>query len=222
MSETKRKRPYTSAVREAAAAETRTRIVGAASELFLSQGFARTTTKGVAELAGVTERTLFLHFPSKAALLSACIRTAIREGAETVPMLEREEWKRALAGEPSHVLRLLADATTSLFERAGGLLAVGEAAAADDPLLEEERRRGHAATRSDLLQVARALKRAGALSPGVSAERAADTIFALAANESLYLRLVEECGWSSAAYARMLERALRGAVGNPTPEDTIC
>jgi AcrR family transcriptional regulator len=207
------KRPYRSAAREAAAAETRRKIVGAASVLFLRHGYARTTTKGVAAVAGVSERTLFLNFPSKAALLSACIRDAVRGGADTVPMLERPEWRRALEGDPDQICRLLAEATTRLFERAAGMLAVGEAAAADDPLLEEHRRRGHAATRSDLLQVARAMKRAGALRPGLSVQPAADALFALAGNELLYLRLVEECGWTAAAYTRMLERALRGAVG---------
>jgi AcrR family transcriptional regulator len=213
----KRKRAYTSPVREAAAAETRARILNVARELFLRHGYARTTTKGVAAQAGVTERTLFLNFPSKAALLSACIGAAIRSGAETVPMLERDEWQRALAGEPNQIFRLLAEATTQLFERAAGLLAIGEAAASGDPLLEDQRRHGHAATRADLFQIATAMKRAGALRPGISAERAADAIFALAANESLYLCLVDECGWSPATYTRTLERALRGAVGNPTP-----
>jgi AcrR family transcriptional regulator len=217
MSEQKRKRPYRSPVREAAAAETRQRIVRAASELFLRQGFARTTTRSIATQAGVTERTLFLSFPSKAALLSACIRAAIRDGAETVPMLERDEWRRALAGDPDRIFQLLAEATTHLFERAAGLLAVGEAAAADDPLLQEQQRQGHEATRSDLLQVARAMKRAGALGPGISTRHAADALFALAGSETLYLRLVDECGWSPARYTGMLERALRGAVGKPAP-----
>lgn len=217
MSERKGKRPYRSAVRDAAAAETRRRIVSAASELFLGQGFTRTTTRAVAAQAGVTERTLFLNFPSKAALLSACIRTAVRGGAETVPMLEREEWHRALVGEPDQVFRLLSEATTRLFERAARLLALGEAAASDDSLLEDERRRGHAATRADLLEVARAMERAGILGHGISAEQAADAIFALAANERLYLRLVEDCGWTSAAYTCMLERTIRGAVGHTAP-----
>ena len=38
-------------------------------------------------------------------------------------------------------------------------------------------------------------------------------MYALAASESVYLRLVDHRGWSTAAYARMLERALAGAVG---------
>jgi AcrR family transcriptional regulator len=213
MENDKRKRPYRSAVRQAAAAKTRQRILTAAGELFVANGFANTATKAVAARAGVTERTIFLNFPSKAALLSACIRAAVRGEAEDVPLLERAEWRLALTGDPDHVFGLLAQAVAQLYERAADLLAVGEAAAADDPLLDAERRRGHAATRADLLKVAKAMKRTGALRRGVSPERAADVMLAVAANESLYLRLVRERDWSVVAYTRMLERALAGALG---------
>jgi hypothetical protein len=37
-------------------------------------------------------------------------------------------------------------------------------------------------------------------------------IYALTASESVYLRLVDDQGWSDSAYARMLERALVGAL----------
>jgi hypothetical protein len=57
------------------------------------------------------------------------------------------------------------------------------------------------------------MQRAGALRSGMSLEEAADVIYALAASESLYLRLVDHRGWSTAAYARALENALAGALG---------
>jgi len=56
------------------------------------------------------------------------------------------------------------------------------------------------------------MKRAGVLKRGMSPEHAADVMYALAASESVYLRLVEHRGWSTADYARMLERALAGAL----------
>ena len=36
---------------------------------------------------------------------------------------------------------------------------------------------------------------------------------AVLANESVYIRLVHERGWSPSAYARAVERALAGALG---------
>src|SRR5437867_13242368 len=43
-------------------------IVKAAVPLFARQGFARTTTRELAEAAGVSEPLLYIHFPSKEAL----------------------------------------------------------------------------------------------------------------------------------------------------------
>ncbi|HTW84969.1 MAG TPA: helix-turn-helix domain-containing protein [Candidatus Sulfotelmatobacter sp.] len=51
--------------------ETRTRILAAARELFERNGTRGTTTREVAERAGVNEATLFRHFGSKRALLDA-------------------------------------------------------------------------------------------------------------------------------------------------------
>jgi AcrR family transcriptional regulator len=51
--------------------DTRARILGAARELFERNGTRGTTTREVAERAGVNEATLFRHFGSKGALLNA-------------------------------------------------------------------------------------------------------------------------------------------------------
>ncbi len=54
--------------------ETRERILRAAAGLIAKQGYARTTTRAIAETAGVNEVTLFRHFGSKRNLLSALIQ----------------------------------------------------------------------------------------------------------------------------------------------------
>ncbi|MBW4621171.1 MAG: TetR/AcrR family transcriptional regulator [Cyanosarcina radialis HA8281-LM2] len=56
---------------------TRTRLIEAALELFAANGVTETTTKAVAELAGVNEVTLFRHFGSKHGLLLAAIEDAV-------------------------------------------------------------------------------------------------------------------------------------------------
>src|SRR5579884_4155726 len=64
--------------------ETRARILAAARSVFERNGTRGTTTREVAERAGVNEATLFRHFGSKAALLAAmrehaCDVAAFRE-----------------------------------------------------------------------------------------------------------------------------------------------
>jgi AcrR family transcriptional regulator len=70
--------------------ETRAKIVAAARELFERNGTRGTTTRVVAELAGVNEATLFRHFGSKRALLDA-----MREECSGV-----EEFRSILASLP--------------------------------------------------------------------------------------------------------------------------
>jgi AcrR family transcriptional regulator len=75
--------------RNAGAGDTRTRILTAAREIFEGNGTRGTTTREVADRAGVNEATLFRHFGSKAALLSAmrehaCQFEALREMVATL------------------------------------------------------------------------------------------------------------------------------------------
>ena len=198
-------------MREAAARETRRRIRTAAADLFVASGYAATSMRAIAAAAGVSERTVFLAFPTKAALLGECVRVAIRGGDEDTALLARDRMRAVLDAPPERMLGLLADASAELMGRAARLLAVGESVGPDDPVLNEVRERGRAATRSDMLEVA----------PGDATRRCAGGgdvrgggggSAVLAASESVYIRLVHHQGRSPEDYARMLERALAGAL----------
>jgi AcrR family transcriptional regulator len=65
--------------------ERRKAIVTAAVPLFANKGFAGTTTKELAEAAGISEALLFRHFPSKKHLYGEILRL----GCEGDPALER-------------------------------------------------------------------------------------------------------------------------------------
>jgi AcrR family transcriptional regulator len=60
--------------------DTRQRIIAAALELFGKVGYAQTTTRAIAEAAGVNEVTLFRHFGSKKNLLFACVEARNAQG----------------------------------------------------------------------------------------------------------------------------------------------
>jgi AcrR family transcriptional regulator len=65
--------------------ERRKTIVAAAVPLFARKGFAGTTTKELAEVAGISEALLFRHFPSKKHLYGEILRL----GCEGDPALQR-------------------------------------------------------------------------------------------------------------------------------------
>jgi AcrR family transcriptional regulator len=74
--------------------ETRTKILAAARELFERNGTRGTTTREVAEKAGVNEATLFRHFGSKRALLDAMREQAcgIQQFRSVLAALPAEEF----------------------------------------------------------------------------------------------------------------------------------
>lgn len=61
------------ATRRPAWEESRRRILDAARELFAERGYRGTTTRDLAEAAGVAELTLFRHFPTKAQLFEQAV-----------------------------------------------------------------------------------------------------------------------------------------------------
>jgi hypothetical protein len=66
----------------------------------------------------------------------------------------------------------------------------------------------HCATRRHI-----ELKQRGVLAADISEQYAADTIYALAADVSPYLRLSRDCGWTDTRYADLIARTLQATVG---------
>ena len=62
----------------------RTAIIKTARKVFVEKGFYRTTTRELAEAAGVSEALLFKHFPNKEALYSAIKMSCCKEEGSKV------------------------------------------------------------------------------------------------------------------------------------------
>src|SRR5437588_10271284 len=69
------------------AEERRAAITQAAQRVFADKGFHGTTTRALAEAAGVSEALLFKHFPNKEALYSAMLLTCCP--ARDAPVVQR-------------------------------------------------------------------------------------------------------------------------------------
>jgi AcrR family transcriptional regulator len=73
-------------------ADRRTAIISAAGRVFVEKGFYGTTTRELAEAAGVSEALLFKHFPNKEALYSAIQMSCFKEeGSKVAERLESLE-----------------------------------------------------------------------------------------------------------------------------------
>lgn len=205
-------RRYATPKRDQRAAATRAAILTAAEVLFLRDGYAGTSMKTIATRAGVSERTMYLAFATKATLLRQIIQLTVHGDEAPTPMSERPEWRALVTGPIDEVFVRFAALNATLMTRTAAITALGEAAAGTDPELAEYRARAHAATRANLHALAAELKRRGALGPGISEQDAADTIYALATDESVFLRLTHECGWTPTRYADLIARTLTAAL----------
>jgi AcrR family transcriptional regulator len=83
--------------------ERRKAIVTAAVPLFARKGFAGTTTKELAEAAGISEALLFRHFPSKKHLYGEILRL----GCEGDPALERLATLEASTATLVHMIHFM-------------------------------------------------------------------------------------------------------------------
>jgi AcrR family transcriptional regulator len=111
-----RKRAYDSPVRRRQVAETRERILAAASELvhgFPSWDWDELTFRAVAERAGVSERTVYRHFPSERELNDALLEHLADEAGVSYAGLDLDDIApvaaRMLASLSSFEVSALAD-----------------------------------------------------------------------------------------------------------------
>jgi len=70
----------------------------------------------------------------------------------------------------------------------------------------------HAESRANLRALAHELNARGVLGLGVGEQDAADAMYALAADESVFLRLTHECGWTPDRYADLIARTLKATL----------
>jgi AcrR family transcriptional regulator len=188
-------RSYRSERRERQARETRERILAAASAEFQRTGYVATAMRVVAQAAGVSVATVELVFGTKAELLQAAIRFAIRGDGEPVAMLNRSWAHRA--HEASSTPAFLAIVGRVLVEgeqrSAGLILAAFEAANHDESMstLADQLRRQRAETAA--WTVDELMSRAS-LRGGITREQAIDTIWLLMDPHG-FIALTRDRGW---------------------------
>lgn len=84
-------------------AQTHTRLLKAATEVFAAEGVTGATTREIARVAGVNEVTLFRHFQSKEQLLAAVIQEVTALQAEA--LANQDEWTQNLYDDLMHYAR---------------------------------------------------------------------------------------------------------------------
>lgn len=196
------KRSYDARGRQARAQETRQRVIDVAHDLFVRQGFGRTTIADIARGADVSVETVYSAFGSKAALLRKVWFVRFRGDEQDVRLLDRPEIQDMLA-EPDLVVRLRRHAAvvTPVFRRFVPLHRALVAAAASEPAAADMVAEFDALRLDACSQYAKAAKKTGQLA-GSAAE--CRDVFDATLDGSLWHRLVHERGWSDQRFEAFL------------------
>ena len=138
MTGTRVPRRYDSSRRQEQARRTRRRILDAAAELFVSQGYAGTTIAETATAAGVAPQTVYAVFGTKRAILKELVDVRIAGDDEPVAVMDRPFVQR-IEDEPDgrRKLEIFAAHLREVHERTVDVLVALRAAADSDPEVAE-------------------------------------------------------------------------------------
>jgi AcrR family transcriptional regulator len=198
----KKPRAYDSSRRRAQARETRRAVLDAARELFVEQGYGRTTIAHVAHAAGVSVETVYAAFGNKATLLHRAWDVTIGGDDEEITYHERPEIL-ALRAEPDLARRFAMQAVlfTQTSRRIVPFLLAVQGAAATEPAAAEMLAEMGRQRLEGLSVMAKGAAATGQLA--VSEQECRDIIWATM-DGGLYQRLVNERGWSDERFQQWL------------------
>src|SRR6476620_612988 len=176
-------RAYDNSSRAEAALATRRRIIEAASEMLLREGYHAMSVSALAGAAGVSAQTVYNAVGGKADVVKAVYDVMLVGDDEPVAMQDRPEF-RAMSEAPDReaFVRAYAALCATIYERVGPLLGVilAQGAGGDAGLqdfvatIDRERRVGNT-------NALAALERAHGLPPSLNHERFIDIVWTVTA-----------------------------------------
>lgn len=201
-SPTKPRRTYNAAFRQEQARTTRRRILESARHLFAARGYTGVTMRDVSAEAGVAVQTVHAVFGTKLSLAQGIVEAALEDVNQQMLELIRQA---AQATDLRVTLYTVGAIARLAYERFGDVLLFLHEAG--DPLLIAEAERFDRARRESQAPIGPALARAGLLRPGLSADEAADLVWALSSPE-WYRLLVHRRGWDPNRWQQTVGDAL--------------
>jgi AcrR family transcriptional regulator len=197
------------------AADTRRRILDAAHDLFVANGYGATNLQEVAERAGVAIQTIYFVFGNKRKLLKELVDVTIAGDDEPIATMNRPWFREAIASETADALLLAhVHGTGKVLHRVAAITHMVATAAASDAEIAQLWPDGEQPRLHVHMAVAEALVTKSGARADITAETAADILFALLSPD-LYLLLVRERGWSPERWEQWTYDTLRAQLCTP-------
>ncbi len=206
-----KRRTINSPLRREQAAQTRQRILNAARQLFTSRGYVATTMSAIAKEAGVAVETVYASVGAKAVILNV-LSDQVVAGDDPAPASHGERVKRLLdEQQPAQWLSAYAAELRGIQDRMAGIYIAVRHATGADPEIAALWAEKMQARLDGIRPLAATLAERGMLSPGITADRAADVIWTLGSPET-YQLLVFDRGWEPGDYQVWLTTTLEQAL----------
>lgn len=201
-------------IRSSRTKDTQSKIVTAAAELFVAQGYHSTTLEQIATRAGVAVQTVYFHFGNKRSVLKQAVDVAAVGDDEPVAMLDRPWLEEAAAAQdPRTVIELWMGYGRGITTRVGPIMRVVQDAAVVDPEMAEQWSTNQAETATAFRMLAEQLE--GLKSLRVPVDEATDILCAVAGLD-LYLVLAGR-GWSPEQWEQFVTETLVHALLRQAP-----
>jgi AcrR family transcriptional regulator len=208
----KASRTYRSELRQQQAEATRSRVIAAATELFASEGYARTTLAKIAAAAGVSAETVQGQGP-KAALLIAALEYAGVGVAGEENVLNLDIGRKMLAiNDRWKALDFVVAAVTDVHRRTARLAPALFGGASADPEMDRYVEDFMAGIHLQARRVLEVYRDRGWLRDDVSFDELVETFVVVLGSPETYIRIVHRDGWSVDAYRAWCRRMLSETV----------
>jgi AcrR family transcriptional regulator len=198
----RKKRTYTSATREAQAAQTKGRILDCAKRLFESEGYEGMTIEKLAQTAEVSTPTIYALFQSKRGILFALMDEALPTEQHR-SLVERGKNEKSAKAR----LKIAAKISRQLYDAEREQMAIFHGASMLSPEfreIEREKERRRYQRQEETIET---LAKENFLAEGLSLSKARDLLWAFTGRD-LYRMFVVEQGWSPEDYEQWLGEIL--------------
>lgn len=191
---------------------TRRRIVEAARELFLADGYAATTLQAVADRAAVAVQTVYFHFGNKRTVLRHVVDVAATGDDEPVALLDRP-WVARMRDAPdaATAVAVWCEVSAEIYDRIVPIMRVVHEASGSDADMAEQEQVNRSQTIAAHRMLAEHLAARGALRDGLDTEQAAEELFVLMSLE-VYVLSTASLGWSPERWQEWAAGAARRSV----------
>lgn len=212
-------RRYDNRRRTQQARRTRRAVLDAARTLFLARGYAGTSVRDVADLAGVSFPTVYATVGNKVALLSAVFDVSVAGDDEPVPIAARADVKIAEQNpDPRVTLAAYTRQVCNAASRVWPILQLIDEAARAYPEVAELSRKPREDLLTGVRRLAKNLADKRALRDGLTVDKAADILWMFGIGV-IYDALVKHRHWTPQELETWVNASLDQLILAPTKVD---